>query len=207
MPAFLDKIEELLLPEFKKSRESGKSVFILQEDVPGHTVKIIDHEKLDLLIYKFDPKNNKNGESHIMPLEKLYKRIPKAQVMSDYVIFAMNKDRQCDSVLVLIVNLKSSRPTHPDSLGQVFAGLLLSEFICKTVLRLLLPNEQIPEIKFFGITCQKSPSELRSTSGKVKSPEAVHIGNICKEGLNSTQVYVHKGKTLRIGLFSKGIKT
>lgn len=166
----IEKIQQLIVGEFKFKIDSDKEDFILTETSKQATCREARFKKThDIAVFKFDEKSK--GIKDKFPF---FKEDSPNKSMCDYLIFYAYKN-DIHKTYCFVCNLKSGN-THNNS-DQLEAGRIFGEFIIKTAIRVYnsemsnKPQRRIDEnidVKFIKVFFSNQNKNVNKSGTKMK---------------------------------------
>ncbi len=141
----LQKLEETIKQEFKVAQIGG-TLQLEEPEAKGYPVTILKKNGA-ILAYNFDVKDSNKS---IFPIFDA--SIPNLTTIADYIVFYPKND----TLFVFICNLKSKQRGNASK--QANASWLLSEYIVKTVWRLLNFPKNMP-VEYRSLIFTTDPNE------------------------------------------------
>jgi hypothetical protein len=155
----LQKLEEIIKQEFKVAQVGG-TLLLEEPQVKGYPLTILK-KKGAILAYNFDVKDSNNA---IFPIFE--PNVQYLTTIADYIVFYPYKD---ETLFVFVCNLKSNNTTGASEQAQ--GGWLLSEYIVKTVERLLnFPDDMPVQYRSLIFTTNPSVPPTRFSSNVKQDP-------------------------------------
>ena len=128
----LQKLEEIIKNDFKVAQIGG-TLRLEESEAKGYPVTVLKKNGT-VLAYNFDVKDS---NAAVFPIFE--PNFPNLTAIADYIVFYPHKD---ETLFVFVCNLKSDNTTGVSEQAQ--GGWLLSEYIVKTVERLLKYPDTMP---------------------------------------------------------------
>lgn len=168
----IDKIQELIVGEYKYKLDSTKEDFILTETSKSATCREARFKKTsDIAVFKFDEKIK--GVQDKFPF---FKEKSPNKSMCDYLIFYAYKN-DIHKMNCFVCNLKSGNDSNNSD--QLEAGRIFGEFIVKTAIRIYnreisnlagrSPIDENKDVKFVKVFFSNQNKNLdKSIGSKMK---------------------------------------
>jgi hypothetical protein len=166
----LKKLEEIIKQKYKVAQVGG-ALRLEEPQEKGYPSTVLKKNGA-VLAYNFDVKDSNNA---VFPIFE--STMPSLTSIADYVVFYPHND---EKLFVFVCNLKSKNSTNASAQAQ--AGWLFSEYIVKTVERLLKFPDNM-HVEYRSLIFTTNPNEPTTRFGtNVKQDAYVTLG---RSGLKS----------------------